>query len=169
MKNPTHYHDFFMKKTINLSLNEEGWKIMGRWGNEEAGEVTQIGPTFKDSEYDSCLSLLNNLKSYFNLPYVLIDDVEDYMTFINEIEPESESEMNNTKVYCDDNNSKLKYSLNELIKIFKDQNSHTINELINQYFEENLVERFNSNDETDVKEYIRDFVINYLFTFNNKV
>lgn len=65
---PTHFHSFIMKKAFRRKTFEEGWMIIGLWGDEELGEGNRLGPFFTEDDVELCEALIDEMEEKFGLP-----------------------------------------------------------------------------------------------------
>lgn len=68
IKPPTHFHAFIIKKVINIKTDQEGWRIVGLWGDEDKAEGNRIGPTFPEDQIEAVEQLADDLESKYGLP-----------------------------------------------------------------------------------------------------
>lgn len=62
------FHSYIIKGVTNLKTDQNGWRIVGLWGNEEKGEGNRIGPTFSEDQLQACESLMDELEAKYGLP-----------------------------------------------------------------------------------------------------
>lgn len=65
---PTHFHSFIIKGVTNIKTDQQGWRIVGLWGDEEKAEGNRIGPTFAEDQIEACEKLADELESKYGLP-----------------------------------------------------------------------------------------------------
>lgn len=53
---------------MNVKTDEQGWRIIGLWGDEDKGEGYRIGPTFAEDQLESCEKLAYELETQYGLP-----------------------------------------------------------------------------------------------------
>ncbi len=63
---------------MNLNTNKPGWRIVGIWGDEDKGEGMRIGPTFEDSDLESCEKLADELEAKYKLPIKISDIISHF-------------------------------------------------------------------------------------------
>lgn len=64
----TQFHSYIIKGVTNLKTDQEGWRIVGLWGDEEKGEGNRIGPAFPEDQLQECESLMDELEAKYGLP-----------------------------------------------------------------------------------------------------
>jgi hypothetical protein len=65
---PTHFHSFIIKGVTNTKTDQQGWRVVGLWGDEDKSEGNRIGPTFHEDDLDSCEQLVDELERKYGLP-----------------------------------------------------------------------------------------------------
>ena len=65
---PTQFHSLIIKGVYNKKTDQDGWRIVGLWGDEAKGEGNRIGPTFPYTELEQCEKLVDELESKYGLP-----------------------------------------------------------------------------------------------------
>lgn len=67
-----------MVKVVDMKAPfEEGWRIVGLWGDEEEGEGNRIGPRFAEDQDAACCDLIDELEKTYGLP-VMIQTIIDH-------------------------------------------------------------------------------------------
>jgi hypothetical protein len=78
----THFHSLVIKGVTNMKTDKEGWRVVGIWGDEEKGEGMRIGPTFEDSDLESCEKLADELEAKYKLPVKISDIISHFSGII---------------------------------------------------------------------------------------
>jgi hypothetical protein len=72
---PTNFHSLIIKGVIDTKTDEEGWRIVGIWGDEDKKEGNRIGPRFPEDQLGECEALVEELEREFTFPAPIADIV----------------------------------------------------------------------------------------------